>query len=217
MNNFQYVTKKQLSPVKKELIQIINSVQNEVRHEFTFQYIFVGSTEYNMVTYDVGTNVGYDFDVNMQVNTKKCNLSAKEIKTKIRKALDKIAPCFGYDNAEDSTRVITIKFKDRKSSKIVHSCDFAIVNDYTSDKGITRQKYIHFDKRQNSYSWQEQPNEFYLLKEKVEWIKNNGYWNEVKELYIKKKNLNNDYNKHSRSIFAETIYEICQKHGYNNQ
>lgn len=127
MNNFQYVTRKQLSPVKKELIQIINSVQNEVRNEFTFQYTFVGSTKYNMVTYNMGTNIGLDFDVNIQVNEKKDKFSEKKIKTIIRKALDRIAPRFGYDYAEDSTRVITIKFKDRQDSKIVHSCDFAIV------------------------------------------------------------------------------------------
>lgn len=209
MNNFQYVTRKQLSPVKKELIQIINSVQNEVRNEFTFQYTFVGSTKYNMVTYNMGTNIGLDFDVNIQVNEKKDKFSEKKIKTIIRKALDRIAPRFGYDYAEDSTRVITIKFKDRQDSKIVHSCDFAIVK---AGDGTNRQKYIHFNKGQNLYSWQDQPKEFYLLEEKTDWIRNNGYWNEVRKLYLDKKNLNNDSHKLSRSIYAETIHEICQKY-----
>lgn len=209
MNNYQYVTRKQLSPVKKELIQIINSVQNEVCNEFTFQYTFVGSTKYNMVTYNAGTNIGFDFDVNIQVNEKKDKISAKKIKTIIQKALDRIAPRFGYDYAEDSTRVITIKFKDRQDSKIVHSCDLAIVK---AGDGTDRQKYIHFNKGQNVYSWQDQPKEFYLLAEKTDWIRNNGYWNEVRKLYLDKKNLNNDSHKHSRSIYAETIHEICQKY-----
>ena len=216
MHNFQYVTEKQLSPAKQDLIQIIRSVQNLVRQDFTFRFDFVGSVERNMVTYDVGTNVGYDFDVNIQVNDEECKFSAKEIKTKIMDALNKVAPRFGYDNAEDSTRVITIKVKDRQNSRILHSCDFAIVNNYIDYDGSKRQEYIHFNKKQKKYTWQEQPQGFYLLDEKAEWIKDIGYWNDLRKLYLDKKNRNNDPNKHSRSIYAETVHEICQRYGYYN-
>lgn len=82
MHNFQYVSRKQLSPVKKDLVRIINSVQDDLRKEFTFRYDFVGSIKRNMVTYDVGTNIGYDFDVNIQVNDDECKFSAKRLKQK---------------------------------------------------------------------------------------------------------------------------------------
>lgn len=216
MYNFQYVNPKQLSSAKKDLIQIINSVQDEVRQYFTFQFYFVGSVERGMVTYDVKSNIGYDFDVDIHVNDDECRYSAKEIKTKIMLALNKVVHRYGYDNAEDSTRVITIKVKDKQNSRILHSCDFAIVNDYTDDNGNGRQEYIHFNKKQNSYSWNEQPQGFYLLDEKTDWIKNCGYWQYVLDLYLYKKNHNNDPHKHSRSIYAETIHEICQKYGYYN-
>lgn len=209
MFNFQYVTRKQLSPVKKELIQIIKSVQNEVREYFTFQFYFVGSVERNMVTYDVKANIGFDFDVDIHVNDNECKFSAKEIRTKLRLALNKVACYYGYDHAEDSTRVLTIKVKDKQHSKILHSCDFAIVNDYTDDEGNEKQEYIHFNKKQNSYSWKEQSQGFYLLEEKVKWIKDNDHWSDVHELYLDKKNRNMDPHKKSRSIYAETIHEIC--------
>lgn len=214
MNNFQYVTKKQLSSAKNDLIEIIHSVQNQVRQDFTFQFYFVGSIKRNMVTYDVESKVGFDFDVDIHVNDDECRFSAKEIKTKIRLALDKVGYRYGYDHAEDSTRVLTIKVKDRKNSKILHSCDFAIVNDYIDDDGNERQEYIHFNKKQIKYSWEEQPQGFYLLDEKAEWIKDSGYQEEMRKLYINKKNHNSDHHKHSRSIYAETVHEICQKHGY---
>lgn len=213
MHNYQYVTRKQLSTIKSDLIQIINSVQNQLSKDFTFQFYFVGSTRRNMVTYDANTNVGYDFDVNIQVNSTSDNLTAKEIKIKIKDALDKIAIHFGYDYAEDSTRVLTIKFKDRKNSKIIHSCDFAIVNDYIDDDGYEGQQYIHFNKKQNKYFWAEQPNGYYLLDEKADWIKENDHWQEVRTLYLDHKNRNNNPHKHSRSIYAETIHQICQKYG----
>lgn len=214
MYNFQYVNSKQLSSAKKDLIQIIHSVQDDVRQYFTFQFYFVGSVKRNMVTYDVGTNIGYDFDVNIQVNDDDCKFSAKEIKTKIMLAINKVVYRYEYDNAEDSTRVITIKVKDKQNSIILHSCDFAIVNDYIDDNGNGRQEYIHFNKKQNKYYWQKQPQGFYLLDEKAKWIKDNGYWQDVRDLYIFKKNHNNDHHKHSRSIYAETIHEICQQYGY---
>ena len=214
MKNFQYVDPKQLSSAKNDLIQIIHSVQDQIRQDFTFQFYFVGSVERNMVTYDVESNVGFDLDVNIYVNDDECRFSAKEIKTKIMLALNKVAHYYGYDNAEDSTRVITIKVNDKENSKILHSCDFAIVNDYTDDDGNERQKYIHFSKKQNKYSWQEQPQGFYLLEEKAEWVKANGYWNVMRDLYLVKKDHNYDSYKHSRSIYAETIHEMCQKYGY---
>lgn len=214
MHNFQYVSRKQLSPVKNDLIQIIHSVQNLIREDFTFQYHFVGSSRRNMVTYDVKSNIGFDFDVDLYVNDDECRYSAKEIKTKIRLALNKVAHRYGYDDAEDSTRVITIMVKDKKNSRILHSCDFAIVNDYVDDEGFEGQEYIHFNKKYNKYSWEEQPQGYYLLEEKADWIKYNGLWQDVRTLYLDKKNRNNDYHKHSRSIYAETIHQICQKYGY---
>lgn len=214
MHNYQYVTRKQLSLAKNDLIQIIHSVQNRLSKDFTFQFYFVGSTRRNMVTYVADINVGYDFDVNIHVNSTSDNLTAKEIKMKIKDALDRIVINFGYDYAEDSTRVITIKFKDKENSRILHSCDFAIVNDYIDDDGYEGQQYIHFNKKQNKYFWAEQPQGYYLLDEKADWIKANDHWQEVRTLYLDHKNRNNDLHKHSRSIYAETIHQICQKYGY---
>ena len=90
------------------------------------------------------------------------------------------------------------------------------MNDYIDDDGNERQEYIHFNKKQNSYYWQEQPRGYYLLEDKTEWSKSNGYWQKVRALYLDKKNHNNDHHKHSRSIYAETIHAICQKYGYYN-
>ena len=88
---------------------------------------------------------------------------------------------FSYDNAEDSKRVLTIKVKDKKNSKILHGCDFAVVNDYVDDNGYECQEYIHFNKSQNTYEWQEQPDGYYLLNKRIADIKEYGYWQEVRK------------------------------------
>ena len=183
MYHFQFVSKKQCAPVKNDLITIITEVQNLLREDFTFRFDFVGSDKYDMVTYDPKTNIGFDFDVNIEVNDDENNFTAKEIKTKIISALNKVVYRYGYDYAEDSTRVITIKCKDRQNSRILHSCDFAIVNNYVDAKGYDRQEYIRFNKKQNTYSWTEQPKGYYMLPEKAEWIKENGYQDEMRESF----------------------------------
>lgn len=209
MYHFNYVSPKEVTSKKKELMELIHLVQNEVRDVFTFQYEFVGSVKRNMVTCDKQSNTGYDFDVNISVNDKGKNYTPKEIKHVLMNAFNKFARRYHYDFCEDSTRVFTIKVKDTKNSRIIHSCDFAIVKNY----GNSQQKYVRFDKNSNSYTWEEQPKEFYLLPEKIEFCKENNLWQEVRELYLHKKNTNID-KKTSRSIFADTIHQVCQQNGY---
>lgn len=212
MKDYQYVTKKEYGPVKDELVELIHLVQNEVREHFTFRYDFIGSASRNMITREVNGNTGYDFDVNLRVNDPDNNFSAKKIRNILKAAFDKHAKMFMYDNAEDSTRVITIKVKDKKNSRVLHSCDFAVVNDYTDDNGYECQEYIHFNKKQNTYEWQEQPDGYYMMLERIDDIKEHNLWQEVRRAYLNKKCKNTDLNKKSRSIFAETIKEVHEKY-----
>ena len=210
MHDFVYVTKKEAMPVKKELISLINEVQNIVRQNFTFRFDFVGSYKRNMITYDRKSNIGYDFDVNIEVNDDNENYSPDEIRLIIMTAINKVAPKYGYDFCEDSTSVLTIKVKNTARSRIIHSCDFAIVNNCETGE----QQYIRFNKDNQNYTWEYRGNGFVDLPQKIEWIRRNKLWNELKDYYIEKKNNNTNPQKHSRSIFAETVNEICQKNNY---
>ena len=207
MRNFEYVTKREYSSVKKDLIKLITLVKKEVSDYFDFNFSFIGSVKTNTITREINSNIGYDFDVNLRVNDGDENFSAKEIKKILMNGFNKYNYLFSYDYCEDSKRVITIKVKDRNNSRILHSCDFAIVYDCSDG----RQRYIRFNKNQDSYSWEYQPKGFYQLEERKELIKQAGLWQEVRDLYLYKKNNNVDINKKSRSIFAETINEIYKQ------
>lgn len=213
MNHFEYVSKKKRAPIKQEIIRMLHEVQNILRKDFTFRYDFVGSDKRNMVTYDPKTNIGYDFDVNIEVNDDEEQFSAKDIKTKLISAFKQVVRKYKYDFAEDSTRVITIKVKDPTNAKILHSCDFAIVHNYIDEDGYERQEYIHFNKKQNSYTWNEQANGYYQLPDKEEWIKGNNYTEDLREIYLDKKNTN-PCKKKSRALYAEAVHETCQRYGY---
>lgn len=211
MHNFRYVTKNEAKPVKEELYQILYEVQELVRNCFTFSFKIVGSSSRNMITYDAKSNIGFDFDINIEVNDEDENYEPKEIRTRLRNAIDRVAPRYGYKCCEDSTRVLTIKEVNTWTSSIIHSCDFAIVYNCTDG----RQQYIRFNKENNYYSWEYQGDGFVDLDKKITWLKKENLWSELKNYYIYKKNINDNPDKHSRSIFAESINEMCQKKGYS--
>lgn len=105
-----------------------------------------------------------------------------------------------------------MKHVDRNNSEISFSCDLAII--YTDDRG--EQRYIYFDKEQDQYLMQFKPKYSDDLKIKVKKIKrsknHSKLWQEVRELYLKKKNENKVPSKKSRSLYAETINEIYDKY-----
>lgn len=212
MADYRYVPRAETKEAHDEIVSIIREVQDYVREAFTFQYKFIGSYPLNMVTYDADSNVGYDFDVNLDINDPNEDYTPLEIRTKIFEALQKIAPKYGYQKVENSTSVITIKMVEYRHSSIVHSCDFAVVNDCENG----RQQYIRMVKKGDYfyYTWAYRCKGFEKQEEKMDWLKENGYWNDFREYYLYKKNINDNPDKHSRSIRAEAINEMCQKKGY---
>ena len=218
MNHFEYVSKSKYMPVKKELIKIINQVQDELREQFTFDYKFIGSSSRNMITYDPKTNKGYDFDINIEVNDFDEYYSAKELKEILINTFNQVIKLtYPYASCQYNTRVFTIKVYEEnpcciniialRSPKIEYSCDFAIVNtinDY-------QQKYIRFNKNTHEYSWQMQC-KGYLLSKKEAYIKKNKLTNELRKIYLDKKNFNTNPNKKSRALYAEAVNELYNAH-----
>lgn len=206
MHDFRYVSKSEYKPLKNQIIELLYDVQDEVRSYFTFRFDFIGSTKRNMITQDIKSNIGFDFDVNIEVNDDDEDYTAADIRNKLRNAITKVSRNYGFTKCKDSTRVITIKKANRWYSTIEHSCDFAVV--YGS-------QYIRYNKGSQKYSWELQSKGYINIEQKADTLKNDKnkkYWNEVREVYIDKKNRNTNPDKHSRSIYAETINEVYKRY-----
>ena len=54
----------------------------------------------------------------------------------------------------------------------------------------------------------------YNLEKKIGWLKEQSLWGEVRYIYLYKKNANMNPDRHSRSLFAETVNEVCVRNGY---
>lgn len=127
----------------------------------------------NMITCDRKSNIGYDFDVNLDVFYDDDRYDPGEIKHIMMDAFNSVVRRYGYGYCEDSTRVFTIKKIDHWRSRIMQSCDFAIVNNYTDKAGTVLQQYIRFNKKQRSYVWADQTKGYYT-KPKEDWLKSTG-------------------------------------------
>lgn len=212
MHNFSYVSKKEAAPYKNEIISLLKLVQKEVKKYFTFRFDFVGSSSRNMITCERNGNIGYDFDVNIEPNDPEENYPASSIRRFIFEAIQKHMGKYGYTKIENSTSVITIKAVDRNNRRIEHSCDFAIV--FHCSNG--QQQYIRYNKFVCSYSWEYRGNDYYIG-DKLQWIKDNHLKEELRERYLIYKNRNNDPEKHSRTILAETVNNLYNEYTYRRR
>ena len=203
MHDFRYVPRTEYQPLKNQIILILNEVQDEVRDDFTFQYHFIGSTKRNMITRDMKSNIGFDFDVDLTVNDDEEDYDPDEIRNILRNAITKVSRRYGFTKCEDSTRVITIKMTNPWRSTIEHSCDFAIV--YGN-------QYIRFNKGTQTYTWEYQSKNHNDIEKRADILKKNGYWDEVRTVYLDKKNCNTNPDKHSRSLYFETINEVYKRY-----
>ena len=164
-HDFKYISKRdsQVAAAYDDLMLLLQEVRKELKGHYTFDHRVVGSYARNMITYDSKSNVGFDFDVNIYPNDD--GMEPRQIKLLFKKALDKHVKAHGFDYAEDSTRVLTIKVKDKKHARIVYGVDFAFVNNYTDDEGYDRQEYIHLNKKQGSYTWEDQADGYTYMNE----------------------------------------------------
>ncbi len=216
-HDFRYISVKDPS-VKKEhhdLLCILSELQKALKGVMVFKYKIVGSYSRNMITYDANSNIGYDFDINLEIFDIETR-NAKQIKHIFLNAIGKIVKKYGYSNPKDSTSVITIKKIDTKKSRILSSCDFCIVYNYEDEEGYDCQDYIKFVKNKGTYIWNERSYGYYMLPDKIDWLKDPeiNLWNDVRVRYLELKNENTDENLHSRTLFAQAVHQICQKNGY---
>ena len=211
---YEFVPKSELNPVKDQVEGIINMLQDSMRvFGVTFTFRLVGSGGKNLVTRVVNGNTGFDFDYNLGIQ-KDGDLSAKDLRLKVKRELEKLLQGTGYSTVSSGKQSMTFKFIDHDNSRIVHSCDFALVNDYVDEVGDSIQEILIWQREDDTYIWNKRP---YAKNhsDKLSNLKANGLWQEVKDEYLKIKNNNQDKEKKSFSLFFEAINNVYNRYDWN--
>jgi hypothetical protein len=206
-----YVTDKvEIKELKSACDTIIKNIQHGwLRDYFTFQFNLIGSGMTNLITRN-GQNGEYDLDYNFILQRDKMQLfsSPKKIKELFIDAFNDANPDLGFKLAENSTSVITSKLIYQ--NKLLFSFDVAIMCEGNNGNYLK----ISYNKSTKQYYWNEiKSSKKYQTKIKV--LKECGAWNDVRDLYLKKKNdyLSSQLDKASFSVLLETLNEICTKYG----
>lgn len=188
----------------------IIQLQKVLRDYFTFSFKLIGSGENRLMTVN-GNNNSVDLDYNIVIQRDKKQLIGKpeQIKKLFMRAIKDV--CGENTKVCDSTQVITCKVG--RLCGYSFSFDIAIFvegNDGFIYKLINDKQSIP-----SRYIWNRVPKskDFGY---KFSYLKNNGYWEDIKSLYLKKKNFNlsRATDKSSFSILIETVNEILQQLEY---
>lgn len=210
MPKYEYVLKNEYRPVREELERIIKKAQRILRKKtgITFQFELIGSGSKHLITRIKGGNKGFDFDYNLILN---CNpgyhWKPDYARIQVTNAIDKAIEGTEYGHPQNSKVALTIKVKDTTKSRIIHSCDFAVV--YYPDPNSNEHEYVRLDLKTNKYTWETRAYTKEYHKD-LDWLKDNvpGYWEMIKEEYLKLKENNNDPNKCSFQLFYEVVKNV---------
>ena len=202
---YKYVSKKEIRDIREYCEEIIKKIQKSQLKDFlTFSFYLIGSSKTNLITIN-GDNGTYDLDYNLILQKDKADLFSKpqKIKELFSKEFDKERNNFNIKKIENSSSVITLKFKDKKAN-----VDIAILRKNNNGN----YSKIIYDKNKNRYIW----NEIKCSKnyqDNINLIKQQMCWNEVRDRYLFKKNsyLRQNKNISSFSILLETINEVMQR------
>ena len=207
---YRWVTDKEfLKRAYSDCADTVNQLIQELKkYDIYAEMRVVGSKSRNMVTQNENGKI--DFDFNLIINEAPGINDGRLLKGDIKLAFDTILRNSGLDDCKDSTSVLTtgdMYFK--KGKQIPFSIDVCVV---CKRKGMwyrlihKKTGYIANDQ----WVWEPTKNSERVF-EKAEYIKKHHKWLEVRERYLKKKNMyltRNDIHHKSFICFVEAVNEV---------
>lgn len=193
--------------------QLVQSINNDSL--MTVEAHLVGSGARNLITQNANEPIDLDYNLCvLEVFGISFN-DGKSIKDHIQKHFDLIMKKFDLDNCQDSTSALsTNHIYFTKGNKTNFKIDLAIIreNSYGWERLIHRKTgFVAYDQ----WYWNEAPSSRGLT-DKVEDIKKENLWLEVRDLYLEKKNMylrrGEKSNHPSFNVYIETINEIYYKY-----
>ena len=214
---YKYITDKDfLKRMKSRCSDIINQLVQSINNDslMTVEAHLVGSGAKNLITQNASEPIDLDYNLCI-LGCFEFNINdGKNIKEYIRKCFNKILKSNGWSDCQDSKSALTTEKRHfKEGNKTSFSIDLCIV----TEDGNRWWRLIHKKTgcfQTDEWIWNEGRSS-QGLQEKVEWIKSNNLWKEVRDTYLDKKNLylrRNDYNHPSFICYIEAVNEVYDKH-----
>lgn len=214
---YHYIEDKDfLKRMKSLCSDIINQLVQSINNDsvMTVEAHLVGSGAKNLITQNANEPIDLDYNLCvLEVFGIRFN-DGKAIKEHIQKHFNAVLNNNGWSNCQDSTLALSTELRHfKKGNKTKFKIDLAIVreNRYGWERLIHRKTgFMDCDQ----WYWNEAPNSRGLV-DKVFDIKTENLWQEVRDIYLDKKNMylcRGDHNHPSFIVYIETINEIYNKY-----
>lgn len=206
-----------LSRAKSECSDIVNQLVQAINSEglMKVRQHLVGSGARNLVVQNASEPIDFDFNLEI-VNAGEYRITdCRGIKEYVRKAFNQILNRVDWGDCQDSTSALTTGWRIfRNGNQTPFKIDLCII---TVGQDGSWYRLIH-DKTGfvslDGYFWNEAPRSRGLTG-RVDWLKENGCWLEVRETYLGKKNMflsRGDHNHPSFNVYIESVNEVYFKY-----
>lgn len=214
---YHYIQDKDfLKRLKGTCADIVNQLVQSVNNDsvMTIKACLVGSGAKNLITQNGNGTIDLDYNLCIE-SVKFINIwNGYEVKEYVRKQFNKVLNSNGWGDCKDSTSVFTTEERVfKKGNQTAFKIDIAITCRYNNSwQRLIHQKtgIVILDR----YYWNEVQDSG-RLEEKVSAIKSNYLWEEVRGIYLDKKNFylcRNDYNHPSFIVYVEAVNQVYNKY-----
>lgn len=212
---YDYISNKDnefLSKMRSVCSDLVNQLVQHINADNTL-YVeanLVGSGAKHLETQNNDEPVDLDYNlVILDTNGVDIN-DCKEIKEYVRKAFNEVLSKNGWGDCKDSTSALTTEKRHfKKGNQTEFSIDLAIIFEGKNNWYRLIHEKTGFTSL-DRYYWNEGPDSKNLVK-RVKWIKDRKLWNDVRTVYLDKKNMylkRNDNNHPSFICYVEAVNEV---------
>ena len=206
-----------LSNLRSTCADLVNQLKQEINRNDVMEVdtYLVGSGARNLITQNGNEPVDLDYQLEVvSLNGIEWN-ECRKIKEYVRNEYNEILCRNGWSDCSDSTSVLSTEYRYfTKGNNTKFKIDLAII--VKDNKGnwwrLIHKKTGNFNT--DEWVW-EQGRDSKGLENRVSKLKQNAYWEEVREVYLEKKNhylRRNDYNHPSFICYIEAVNEVYYKH-----
>lgn len=210
---YHYIENKDfLKRMKSYCSDLVNQLVQKINREdtLTVTAYLVGSGAKNLITQNEKEPIDCDYNIQIIDSNVFSINNGQQIKEYIRKKFNEVLKENGLSDCHDSTSVLTSGYiVFNKGNKTEFSIDLAIVK----ETSYGWQRLVHRKTgfvANDQWYWNDAPNSKGLL-DRVEAIKRNNLWLEVRDVYLTKKNFylkQQDTEHPSFKAYIETINEV---------
>ena len=213
---YEYVFESEYARYRADCSTVLWNTCTRLRKEgITAQFVLIGSGGRNLVTRNGNGPFDLDYNLNIIKAPDDYLKDLSKLKETVRVALNASEGFECFAPSHDSTSCLTAILYFNDSPEIEFSFDVAIV---AKNQIGNYMRLIHnknaFGLGNDQYIWNEIPDS-HDVKEKAKWIKSEGLWQEVRDRYLRLKNMYlslSDKDHPSFVIYVEAVHQVYQKY-----